>query len=112
MWIDYIWRKIRDFERKEKVAEQRARIEAEIDIGDNCIDGEIGSETKHNEESPAAGKLNQMRKLQEIKLALGKCQSLCEDAGHKVIQQGECGGIIQEMKKEFARMIEITASSL
>ena len=111
-FLSRLGRKIRDFERKEKVAEQRARIEAEIDIGDNCIDGEIGSETKHNEESPAAGKLNQMRKLQEIKLALGKCQSLCEDAGHKVIQQGECGGIIQEMKKEFARMIEITASSL
>lgn len=53
-----------------------------------------------------------MRKVQEVKLALSKYQNLCEDTGHKVLQQGECGDNIQEIEKEFARIIEITASSL
>jgi hypothetical protein len=44
-FLSRIGRQIRGLERKEKVTELTARIEAEIDIGDNCIDGEIGSES-------------------------------------------------------------------
>ena len=42
-------------------------------------------------------------------MALVNCQKLCEDASHEVVRRGECGGEIQEMKKEYAGMIEIAA---
>lgn len=85
----------------------RPKIEAETEFGNNCIDGEVGSEIRYNEESPAAEKVDTMGKVQEVILALVKCQRLCEDTSHKVIRQGECGDNIQEMKEEFAKMIEI-----
>ena len=101
--------KIQDFERKEKLAERMARMEAAIDIGDNYIDGEVGSEIGDNEGTPAAKKMNKIDILQQAKFALGKCQNLCEDASHKVVRRGECGDKIQEMKKEFAGIIEFVA---
>jgi hypothetical protein len=70
---------------KEKATELRARIEAEIDIGGSCIDGEVDPEIRPNEESPAAERVEKMRKVQEAKLALRKYQNLYEDTGHKVI---------------------------
>ncbi|KAH6667757.1 ras family-domain-containing protein [Halenospora varia] len=102
-------KKIRDFEREEKFTERMARMKAVIDVGDNCIDGEVGLEIRDNEETPAAEKVKKMGIVQQLKLALGKCQNLCKDAGHEVIRRGECGDKIQEMKKEFAGMIEIAA---
>jgi hypothetical protein len=45
--------------------------------------------------------------IQQVNLMLVKRQKLCEDAGHEVVRRGECGDKIQEMKKEFAGMIEI-----
>jgi hypothetical protein len=42
-------------------------------------------------------------------LALVKCQKLYKDASHGVIRRGECRDQIQEIKKEFTRMIEIAA---
>jgi hypothetical protein len=92
-------RKIRDFERIRKKAEfkgKMARIEAAIDIGDN-------------KERPAEEKVDKMGIVQQVTLALGKCKTLCEDAAYEVIQHGECRDKIQEMKKEFAGMIEIAA---
>jgi hypothetical protein len=94
----HIGRKIRDFERiqkKAKLAEKMARIEAAIDIGDNCIDGEVGSEIRDNEETPAAEKVDKMGIVQQVKLALDKCKNMCEDAGHEVIRHGECRDKIQ-----------------
>ena len=47
--------------------------------------------------------------VQQVKLALKRCQSLCEDLSHKFLR-GECGEKIQEiqeMKIKFAGMIEL-----
>jgi hypothetical protein len=99
--------KIKDFERKEKFA--RMMVTAAIDIEDNCIRGDVCSEIRDNEETPAAEKVDKVGIVQQVKLALVKCQNLCEDAGHEVVRRGECREKIQEMKKEFAGMIEIAA---
>ena len=99
--------KIKDFERKEKFA--RMMVTAAIDIEDNCIGGGVCSEIRDNEETPAAEKVDKAGIVQQVKLALVKCQNMCEDAGHEVVRRGECGDKIQEMKKEFAGMIEIVA---
>jgi hypothetical protein len=53
--------------------------------------------------------INKVGVVQQVKLALVKCHDLCGDAGHEVIRRGECGDKIQEMKKEFAGMIDIAA---
>jgi GTPase KRas protein len=97
--------KTKDFERKEK----RARMMAAIDIEDKCMGGDVCSEIRDNEEMPAAEKVDEVGMVQKFKLALDKCQKLCEDASHEVLQRGECRDKIQEMKKEFAGMIEIAA---
>jgi hypothetical protein len=101
--------KTRDFERKEKRARMRARMMAAIDIEDKCMGGDVRSEIRDNEETPAAEKVDEVGMVQQVKLALEKCQKLCEDASHEVLQRGECRDKIQEMKKEFAGMIELAA---
>jgi GTPase KRas protein len=101
--------KIRDFEKKAKLVEKMACIEAAVDIGDNHIGGEVGLEIRHNGGMAAAEKVDKMGIVQQVKLALDKCKNLCEDAGHEVIRHGECRDKIQEMKKEFTGMIEIAA---
>ncbi|KAG9240412.1 ras family-domain-containing protein [Calycina marina] len=106
VFLSRLGKKIRDFERNEKADELRARME---DIENNCNDGGIGSKIRHNEVSSAAERVGKMRKVQEVKLALGECQSLCEDASHKVMRDEECRENIQ-IKKEFVRMIEIQVS--
>jgi hypothetical protein len=102
-------KELRDFERKEKFAERIARMEAAIDIEDNCIVGDVCSEIRDSEETPDAEKVNKVSVVQQVKLALVKCQKLCEDASHGVVRRRECRDQIQEMKKEFAGMIEIAA---
>jgi GTPase KRas protein len=102
-------KKLQDFERKERLAERMARIEAAIDIEDNSIEGDVCSEIRDGEETPDAEEVNKVGVVQQVKLALVKCHDLCGDAGHEVIRRGECGDKIQEMKKEFAGMIDIAA---
>ena len=102
-------KELQDFERKEKLAERMARMEAAINIEDNCIGGDVCSEIRDSEETPDAEKVNKVGVVQQVKLALVKCQKLCEDASHGVVRRGECGDQIQEMKQEFSGMIEIAA---
>jgi GTPase KRas protein len=107
-FLSRLWSKIKDFERKEKFA----RMMAAIDIEDNCMGGDVCSEIRDNEETLAVERVEKVDKVgivQQVKLALVKCQKLCEDASDEVVRRGECRDKIQEMKKEFAGVIEIAA---
>jgi hypothetical protein len=57
---------------------------AAIDIKDNYIGGEVGSEIRDNEGTPTAEKVREMD-IAQVKKALDKCQNLCENAAFEVI---------------------------
>jgi hypothetical protein len=97
--------KIRGFKIKEKFA--RMMVTAAINTRDNYISGDVCSEIRDDEETPPTDKVDKLSIVEQVNSTLVKCHNLCEDASHEVIRRGECGDKIQEMKKEFAAMIEI-----
>src|ERR1700733_623598 len=83
-FLSRLWSKIKDFEMNEKFA----RMMATIDIEDNCMGGDVCSEIRDNKETPVAEKVDKVGIVQQVKSALVKCQKLCEDASHEVVQRG------------------------